>query len=35
MVNINPINEMILALDENINYLKQVGNSQIKIIMEI
>ena len=31
MVQNNPIDEMILALDENINYLKQVGNSQIKI----
>lgn len=31
MFNKDPINEMILALDENINYLKQVGNSQIKI----
>lgn len=27
----NPIDEMIFALDENINYLKQVGNSQIKV----
>ena len=31
MVQNSPIDEMILALDENINYLKQVGNSQIKI----
>ena len=27
----NPLNEMILALDENIEYLKEVGDSQLKV----